>query len=104
MDNHVSKVPLTCGTPVSHRTRRVKNLKNEKSFSFVRFQYVLHDSEALSQSFQNFLQLTRGNLISWGRREDNSAERLNYLKDAISILLISFQCILHESGVLFSVF
>ena len=23
MDNHVSKVPLTCGTPVSHRTQRV---------------------------------------------------------------------------------
>ena len=26
MDNHVSKVPLTCGTPVSHRTQRVKKL------------------------------------------------------------------------------
>ena len=24
MDNHISKVPLTCGTPVSHRTQRVK--------------------------------------------------------------------------------
>ena len=27
MDSHVTKEPLTCGTPVSHRTQRVKEYK-----------------------------------------------------------------------------
>ena len=33
MDNHVSKVPLTCAIPMSHRTQRV-NSNNVESYSF----------------------------------------------------------------------
>ena len=32
MDSHVTKVPLTCRTPVSHRTQRVKEYKLDPTY------------------------------------------------------------------------
>ena len=65
----------------------IRNLKDTTSFSFIRYQCILHDSAVLFSAFWSFLKLKRGDLISWGWT--NSAEWLNYLVPlCISILKI----------------
>ena len=41
------------------------NLRDSNSSSFIRFQWVLHDSIILFSIFWNFLNLMSGDLISW---------------------------------------
>ena len=45
-----------------------KNFKNPNSSSFIRFQYILLDSEELFSDFWNFYELKRGVLISGGNQ------------------------------------
>ena len=77
-------VPVSTSPPAPHPQSpslllyfSFKHLKDPKSLSFIRFQYILHDSAVLLSVFENFLKVKRGELISWGG--NNSAERLNYL-------------------------
>ena len=54
----------------------IKSFKHPNSFSFIRFQCILHDSGVIFWEFSNFQKLKRGHLILG---ETNFAERLNYL-------------------------
>ena len=89
-----------------------KSFKYRISSSFIKFQCILHDSGVLFSESSNFYKLKRGDLISGGT---NFAESLfgppfllhfNFksFKYQISLSFIRFQCILHDSGVLFSEF
>ena len=42
-----------------------RNMKHPNSFSFITFQWVLHDSPIFCSIFWNFLKWKRGDLISW---------------------------------------
>ena len=90
-----------------------RSLKDPNSLSFIRFQYILHDSAVFFSGFWKFIKLKRGDLISW--REPilqnvwiiwSPLWYFNFrsLKDPNSWSFIRFQCILHDSAVLFSVF
>ena len=90
-----------------------RNLKGPNSSSLIRFQCILDDSAVLFSIFWNFLKLKRGDLISWGEPILQNSwiiwSPLLYfnfrsLKDPNSLSFIRFQCILHDSAVLFSVF
>ena len=80
------------------------------SSPFVRFQCILHDSGVLFSEYWNFYKLKRGDLISAGNqfyRMSNYLVPLLYFNfksflDPNSLSFIRFQCILHDSGVLFS--
>ena len=73
----------------------------------------LHDSAVLFSVFSNFLKLKRGELISWGEPILQNGwiiwspllyfifKNLSHPKSSSSS---RFQCILHDSAVLFSVF
>ena len=87
----------------------LKTPMDQNSSSFIRFQFILHESGRLFSGSWNFCKLKRGDLISRGT---NFAECLNYLvplwcfnlksfMDPNSPSFIAFQCILHDSGVLF---
>ena len=87
-----------------------RNLKEPNSWSFIRFQCILYDSAVLFSGFWNFLKLKRGGLIyCWEPILQNSwiiCSPLLYfnfrnLKDPNSSSFIRFQCILHDSAVLF---
>ena len=89
------------------------NLREPNSLSSSRFQCILHDSAVLFSGFSNFLKLKRGDLISWGEPILQNGwiiwSPLVYfnfknLKDPNSSSSSRFQCILHDSAVLFSVF
>ena len=54
-----------------------KKLNDANSSSFIRFDWILHDSAVLFSYFENFLKFKRGGPSFLG--ETNSAERLNYL-------------------------
>ena len=91
----------------------IKHLKDPNSSSFIRFQCILHDSAVLFSAFWKFIKLKRGDLISWGEPILQNGwiiwSPLLYfnfrnLKDPNSLSFIRFQCILHDSAVLFSVF
>ena len=88
-----------------------KSFMEPNSSSFMRVQCILHDSRVPFSESWNFSKLKRGDLISGGT---NFAESLNYLVPLLyfnfksfmhpnSSSLIRFQCVLHNSGVLFSV-
>ena len=91
-----------------------KTLKDPDSSSFIRFQWVLYNSEELLSDFWNFYKLNRGDQISGGVA--NSAESLNYLsspflyfsfetfKDSNSFSFIRFQWVLYDSEELLSDF
>ena len=90
-----------------------KNLRDPNSSSSSRFQCILHDSEVLFSFFSNFLKLKRGDQISWAEPILQSGwiiwSPLLYfnfknLRDPNSSWSGRFQCILHESAVVFSVF
>ena len=90
-----------------------RNLEDQNSSSWMRFQCILHDWAVLFWGFWNFLKLNRGDLISWGEPIQQKIwiiwSPLVYfnfrnLKDPNSWSLIRYQCILHDSAVLFSVF
>ena len=90
-----------------------KNLSHPNSLSSSRFQCILHDSAVLFSVFSNFLKLKRGDLISWGEPILQNGwiiwSPLLYfnfknLRDPNSSSSSRFQCILHDSAVLFSVF
>ena len=103
-----------------------KSFVDPDSSSFIRFQCILHDSGVLFSESWNFYKLKRGDLISWGNQFCRKSE-LFVRRFCISILqkvwiiwfplqyfnfksfmdpnsssLIRFQCILRDSGVLFS--
>ena len=91
----------------------IKRLKDPKSLPFTRFQCILHDSVVLLSVFEIFLKLKMGDLISW---EEPMVQNgwitfspllyfnIKLLKDPNSLSYIRFQCILHDSAVLLSVF
>ena len=90
-----------------------KNLRDPNSSWFGRFRYILHDSAVLSSVFSIFLKLKRADLISWGEPIPQNGwiiwSPLLYfnfksLRDLNSSPSSRFQCILHDSAVLFSVF
>ena len=88
-------------------------MRDPKSSSSSRFQCILHDSAVRFSVFSNFLKLKMAELISWG--EPILQNRwiilsllvyFNFknLRDRNSSSSGRFQCILHDSAVLFSVF
>ena len=90
-----------------------RNLEDANSSSFIRFQWVLRDSAVLSSVFWNFLQLKRGDLISWGNQFCRTAElfgtpllyfNCRNLNDPNSLSFIRFQWVLYNSPVPFSIF
>ena len=90
-----------------------KQLKDPTSSLFIRFQYILHDSAVILSVFENFLKLKMGYVISWGKlilqndwiiRFPPLYFNFKQLKDPTSSLFIRFQCILHDSAVILSVF
>ena len=90
-----------------------KNLRDPNSSSSSRFQCILHDSAVLFSVFSNFLKLKRGDLISWGEPILQNGwiiwSPLLYfnfknLRDPNSSSSSRFQCILHDSAVVFSFF
>ena len=90
-----------------------RSLKDPNSLSFIRFQCILYDSAVPFSAFWKFIKLKRGDLISWGEPILQNGWiiwspllHFNFrsLKDPISSSFIRFQCILHDSAVLFSGF
>ena len=90
-----------------------RNFRDPNSLSFIRFQWVLHDSAVLFSVFWNFLKLKRRDIISWGEPILQNGwiiwSPLLYfnfrsLKDPNSLSFVRFQWILHDSAVLFSGF
>ena len=87
-----------------------KSLMDTISSSFIRFQCILQDSGVLFSESWNFYKLKRVDLISGGNqfcRKWIIPPFLLYvnfksLMDTISSSFIRFQCILHDSGVIFS--
>ena len=66
----------------------VKHLKDPNSSSFIRFQFILHDSAVLLSVFENLLKLKRGDLTSWANQFCRTVELLGP-SFCISILNIS---------------
>ena len=90
-----------------------ENLSHLNSSSSSRFQCILQDSAVHFSVFSNFLKLKRGDLISWGEPILENGGiiwspllyfNFKNLSDPNSSSSRRFQCILHDSGVLFSVF
>ena len=90
-----------------------KNLRDPNYSSSSRFQCILHDSAVLFSIFLNFLKLKRGYLISWGEPIVQNGwiigSHLVYFnfknfRDPNSSSSSTFQCILHDSAVPFSIF
>ena len=90
-----------------------RNLRDSNSLSFIRFQWVLHDSPAFFSIFRIFLKLKRVDLISWGepilQNDWIICSPLLYfnsrnLRESYSSSFIRFQCFLHDSPLLFSIF
>ena len=88
-----------------------ESFKDSNSSSFLTFESSLHDSRVLFSDFENFHTLKRGDLISWGKPILQVGWIIWFVllyfnfkswKDPNSLSFIRFQCILHDSGVLFS--
>ena len=88
--------------------------QHPNSLSFIRIQFILHDSAVLLSIFEIFVKLKRGNLISWGGgpilqngwiiSSPTLYCNFEHFKDPNSLSFIRFQCILHDPVVLFSAF
>ena len=86
----------------------LKSFLDPNFLSFIRFQCILHDWGELFSEFWNFYKLKRGALTS----ERNQFCRMSVLfgppfcilssMDANFSWFIGFQCIVHDTGVLFS--
>ena len=90
-----------------------RNLKHPNSSSFIRFQWVLHDSPTVLSIFWNFLKLKRGDVISWwepilqnGWIILSPLLYFNFrnLRDSNSSGFIEVQWVPIDSPVLFSIF
>ena len=92
-----------------------KSFKYRISLSFIKFQCILHDSGVLFSESSNFYKLKRrGGSNFWGNQFCRKSELFGppfllhfnskSFKYQISLSFIRFQCILHDSGVLFSEF
>ena len=90
-----------------------KSFRDLNSSSFIRIQCILHHSEVPFPNFWNFDKLKRGGTNFWGQPILQNIwiiwSFLLYLnfksyKDPNSSSFTRFQCILHDSGVLFSQF
>ena len=88
-----------------------KSFEDSSSWSFIRFQCIVHDSGVVSSESWNFYKLKRGDLISEGNQFCRESELfgppLLYLNfksfvEPNSSSFIRFQCIVHDSGVLFT--
>ena len=113
---------ISCGEPILLNSWIIwsplvyfnfKNLRDPNSSSSSRFQCILHDSAVLFLVFSNFLKLKRGDLISCGEPillngwiiwSPLVYFNFKNLRDPNSSSSSRFQCILHDSAVLFSVF
>ena len=80
-------------------------------FSFIRYQCILYDSVVHVWESWNFYKLKMGDLVSWGnwfyRKSELFGPPLLYLNfksfmDPNSSSFIKSQCIVHDSGELFS--
>ena len=90
-----------------------RNLKHPNSWSFIRYQWVLHDSPVLFTIFSNCFKLKRGDLISWWEPILQKGwiiwsyllySNFRNLKHSNSLSFIRFQWVLHDSPVLVSIF
>ena len=81
------------------------------SSSFIRFQWILHDSGVLFSESWNFYKLKKGNVVSGGNKFCRKSELfgprfciwiLKVLSTQIFWLFVRFQCILYNSVLLFS--
>ena len=88
-----------------------KSFLDPNSSSFIRFQCILYDSGVLLSGFSNVYKLKRGDLISGGEPILQKVwiiwSPLLYFNfksflDPNSLSFIRFQCILHDSEVLFA--
>ena len=88
-----------------------KSFVDPNSLSFIRYQYILHVSGVLFSESWNFYQLKKGDLISGGQPILQKvwiiSSPLLYFNfksfmDPNSSSFIRFQCIQHDSWVLFS--
>ena len=88
----------------------LKSPMDENSSSFIRFQFILHESGRLFSGSWNFYKLKRGELISgenqFCRMSELFGRPLLYFNfksfpDPNSSSFIAFQCILHDWGVFF---
>ena len=88
-----------------------KSFLDPNSSPFIRFQCILYDWGVLLSGFSNLYKLKRGGSNFWG---DPILENVRIIwspllyfnfksfLDPNSLSFIAFQCILHDSGVLFS--
>ena len=88
-----------------------KTFMDRNSSSFIRFQCILHDSGVLFSESWNFYKLKTGDLISGGEPILQKAWiiwspilyfNFKSFTDPNSSSVIRFECIPHDSGVLFS--
>ena len=87
-----------------------KSFLDPNSSSFIAFQRILHDSGVLFEESWNLYKLMRGDVISgeepilqnvWIIWSPLLYFNFESFLDPISSSFIAFQCILHDSGVLF---
>ena len=87
-----------------------KKLNDANSSSFIRFDWILHDSAVPFSYFENFLKFKRGDLISWGKPILQNGWiiwssllyfSLKKLNNPNSSSFMRFDWILHDSAVLF---
>ena len=90
---------------------KFKSFQDPNSSSFIRFQCILHDSGVLFSDSSNIYKLKRGGTNFWGKPILQKVwiiwSPLRYFKfksflNLNSSSFIKFQCILHDSGVIFS--
>ena len=111
--------PNFCGEPILQKVWIIwspllyfnfKSFLDPNSLSFIRFQCIVHEWGILFSESWNFYKLKRGDLISGGNQFCRKSELfglpLLYLNcksfiDPNLSSFIRFQCILHDSGVLF---
>ena len=77
----LQKVWIICPPPPPFLYFSFETFKDSNSFSFIRFQWVLYDSEELLSDFWNFYKLKRGDLISGG----NQFVKLKWIKSNVMI-------------------
>ena len=90
-----------------------RSSKEPHSFSFIRCQCILHDAVVLFSGFSNFFKLKMWKLNSCGESILQNSSIIWFpllyfnfrtFKDPNSLSFITFQCVLHDSAVLFSGF
>ena len=91
----------------------LKSFLDPNSLSFIRFQWVLHNSRGIFLEFWNSYKLKRGGGLIFGwnqfcRKSEFGPRHLYFnfksFKYRISLSFIRFQCIVHDSAVALSEF